>query len=94
MKRLLGSNARQLGTFAVLIVLGTVITILTPFVLRKQGVPVGGIAEVVAIAIIPSVWYWAGRLRIAVAPVGCCKRAAMVKGKERDGMGVTLAGKR
>ncbi len=33
MKRLLGSNARQLGTFAVLIVLGTVITILTPYFL-------------------------------------------------------------
>jgi ribose/xylose/arabinose/galactoside ABC-type transport system permease subunit len=33
MKRLLGTNARQLGTFAVLVVLGTVITILTPYFL-------------------------------------------------------------
>lgn len=36
-----------------------IITILTPFVLRKQGVPVDRIAEVVAIATIPAVWFFA-----------------------------------
>ncbi len=36
-----------------------IVTILTPFVLRKQGVPVDRIAEVVAIATIPAVWFFA-----------------------------------
>ena len=36
-----------------------IITILTPFVLRKQGVPVDRIAEIVAIATIPAVWFFA-----------------------------------
>jgi len=36
-----------------------IITILTPFVLRKQGVSVDRIAEVVAIAVIPAVWFFA-----------------------------------
>jgi len=35
-----------------------VIAILMPFVLRKQGVPVDRIAEVVAIAAIPAVWFF------------------------------------
>jgi MFS family permease len=39
-------------------VFNNVTTILMPFLLRKHGVPVDRIAEVVAISYIPSVWYF------------------------------------
>lgn len=65
-----------------------IITILMPFVLRKQGVSVDHIAEVVAIATIPAVWYF---IYSPVVDLGLRRRSWFLMGATGAGLCCAIA---
>lgn len=65
-----------------------IIVILMPFVLRKQGVAVDRIAEIVALASIPNVWYF---LYSPVVDIGLRRRSWILLAATASGLCAALA---